>query len=357
MSSQTGKADRVLFLADCGPEVGGGHVMRCLSLARAMKAKGATCGFLSPSDVAVVLDVFAGSDFERLPAPGAPLGLLLESAAKAAAAWRADILVFDHYGLGAAQERKFRKAGRRLVAIDDLAQRTHDCDLVIDPSLGRSAQDYAGLAPDSAQVLAGPAYALLRPQYAARRAAALARRRSREPPRRLLVSLGLMDLHGVTGEVVRLIQPELGELKVDVAVGSGAPSLALLRQIASRDRRLRLHVDALDMAELIADADIGVGAGGSSTWERAALGLPSLSLVLAGNQQALALELERRGAVLAVEARGGELQTALRAAFLRLMQEPELRSQLSSRSAALCDGKGASRAAEAILGLIADGEA
>lgn len=353
----TGKPHRVLFLADCGPEVGGGHVMRCLSLAGALMAQGAVCGFLAPPDTARVLDVFAGPDIERAPAAGGPLHQLVEAAAKAAASWRADLMVVDHYGLGASQETLLRGAGGRVVVIDDLAERAHDCDLLIDSTLGRAPDEYAALIPASAVALTGSAYALLRPEYAACRPAALARRRPAEPPRRLLISLGLMDLRGVTGRVLNLIRPALDGLAVDVVVGSGASTLPWLRHVVGQDPRLTLHVDTQGMAELIAAADIGIGAGGSSTWERAALGLPSLALILADNQQPLAFELDRRGAAVAVETRAAGLAEALPAAFGQLVGDGALRTRLAETSAALCDGSGAFRVAEAILGLVADKKA
>lgn len=353
----TGKPDRVLFLADCGPEVGGGHVMRCLSLARALAGQGAVCGFLAPPDAAKVLDIFAGAEVERLAVAGGPLHQLVDAAADAAHAWRAHAVVVDHYGLGASQETLMKRGGVRIAVIDDLAARAHDCDLIIDATLGRSPRDYAGLVPASAIALTGPAYALLRPEYAELREGALIRRRPAEPPSRLLVSLGLMDFRGVTGRVLNLIGPALGGLEVDVVVGSGASTLARLRRVVGQDARLRLHIDTRDMAGLIAAADIGIGAGGSSIWERSALGLPSLSLILADNQQDLALELDRRGAALAVETRGEGFAEALPAAFGRLLGDGALRTRLAETSAALCDGGGAVRSAAAILALIAERKA
>lgn len=353
----TAKSQRVMFLADCGQNVGGGHVMRCLALAGALIQRGAICAFLAASDVAAVLDVFGDKTIERLPASDGPLHALVEAGGRAAEAWGADAVVVDHYGLEAGQEAVLRGAGRRIAVIDDLARRRHDCDLVIDASLGRAPQDYVPLVPPGACALTGPGFALLRPEYAKGRKAALKRRKPRAAPRRLLVSLGLMDFHGVTGRVLHLLQPLLGPLAVDAVVGSTASSLPWLKHVASQDRRLTLHVDTKRMARLIAEADIGIGAGGSSTWERAALGLPSLSLILADNQRDVALELDRQEAAIAVETRGAGFAEALPEAFRRLAEDGGLRARLSRNSAALCDGSGALRAADAILGLVADRKA
>ena len=344
---------RILVLADCGAEVGGGHVMRCLALAQALMARGAACAFMSPPDVARVLDAFAPPGVDRQTAGAGPLHELIAATARAAEAWRADVVLVDHYGVDARQEQLLSAGARRLVCIDDLADRPHACDLVIDPTLGREAAAYLPLTPEGCQIMTGPQYALLRPEYALARPAALARRRPAQPPQRLLVSLGLMDLRGITGRVMNLLGSELDALEVDVVVGSGATSLTWLRHRAERNERLRVHVDTRDMAGLIAAADIAVGAGGASAWERAALGLPSLGLILAANQAAATLELDRQGAVLAVEARDKAFAEALPAAFRRLAASAELRVQLSQASAALCDGKGAERAADAMIGLLA----
>jgi UDP-2,4-diacetamido-2,4,6-trideoxy-beta-L-altropyranose hydrolase len=346
-------APRILVLADCGPEVGGGHVMRCLALAQALMAKGAACAFLAPPAVARVLDAFAPSGLERRSIADGPLHDLIEAGVREADAWAATAVLVDHYQVRAPQERLLRGGGRRILCIDDLADRPHDCDVLIDPTLGREPGAYAALTSRGCTLLAGPEHALLWPQYAEARKAALARRNPVDPPRRLLVSLGLMDLRGVTGRVMRLVAPGLDGIEADVVVGSGAASLTWLGRLAAQNPRIRLHVDTRDMAGLIATADIGIGAGGASAWERATLGLPSLNLVLAENQQALTQELDRRGASLAVDVRDRSFAEALPAAFQRLRSEGELRASLSRVSAALSDGAGAERAADAILRVLA----
>ena len=322
--------------------------MRCLSLARALLDLGAACAMVATPAAGTVLDTFADRRLERLPLAEGPLHSLVDAAREAAAAWGADAIVVDHYQLSADQEGFL---GAPLAVIDDLADRPHRCRLLIDPSLGREALDYAALTPAGAVVLAGPAYALLAPAYAEMRRSALGARRPEAEPRRLLVSLGLMDLKGITGRVLHLLEPVLGGLEIEVVVGGQAQSLPWLKHLASSNPRVRLHVDTRDMPALIAGADIGVGAGGSSTWERAVLGLPSISLILADNQRALALELERRGASLAVEAKGEGLASTLPAALGRLLGDPERRRRMSMTAAALCDGEGAARAARAVIEL------
>lgn len=344
---------RVLFFADCGAEAGGGHVMRCLSLAEALAASGARCAMLSTPAVTRVLEVFADQRLERGPTPDAALPELVDACVTFGRDWPADVMVIDHYGLDPGQELTLSRAVRAVVAMDDLADRRRHCQLLVDPTLGREAIAYAGLTEPGTRVLTGPSHALLAPAYAAMRGSVLKGRRPEDPPKRVLVSLGLMDLKGITGTVVDLIMPLLTGMDVDVVVGASAPSLPWLQALEAREPGVHLHVDSRGMARLISLADIGIGAGGSSTWERAALGLPSISLVLADNQHGLALKLEQRSASLAIDARGDGLAENLPQTLGRLLADGALRRRLSDVSAGLCDGRGAHRVAQAVLALAA----
>lgn len=323
---------RILFFADAGEAVGGGHVMRSLTLAEALIERGGTCAFIATPAVGALLDTFAPPAVERVTA--------LDDGAR----WRPDVLVIDHHGVGAAHERGLAGLAK-LVAIDDQA-REHAVDMIVDPSLGRSATDYSGQART---VLAGPTYALVRPAFAGVREAALARRGGE--PRRCLVSLGLTDLDGITGRIVELLLQKSGDVALDVAVGSAAPSLPALQDLAGKGR-ISLHVDTRDMAELVANADIAVGAGGSSVWERATLGLPTILLTLAENQKAMADQLQNAGLALVLDPVARRFETQLTDAWRRLMGSADLRRELSERPAALCDGLGAGRVAEALLALL-----
>ena len=316
-------SSRILFVCDAGPGVGGGHVMRCLTLAGALAARGAACAFVRTPEAAGILSRYA---------PDMPLAD--EDA-------EADLVVLDSYRMAPAVEAVWRGRAKRLAVIDDLA-RVHDADLVLDPSFGRAEADYAANV-----VLAGPAYALVRPAFAAARAAALARRG--KPARRCLVSLGLTDEGGITGRVAAALAG--GGLALDVVVGAGAPSLGGLQALAD-EGRVTLHIDSDDMAGLIARADVCVGAGGSSVWERACLGLPTVTLILADNQRDMAMKLDAAGATIALDARWPGLEGRVAEAVGRLVADDGLRAGLSARSAEICDGLGAERVAKALLGLI-----
>lgn len=309
---------RILFACDAGPAIGGGHVMRCLTLAEALTGLGAACAFLDTHATAPLLDAFATHDIERVDE---------------AQAWPSDWVVLDNYRTTLDEEAGWR-AGSRLAVIDDLA-RPHAADLVVDPSFGRDAATYA-----PAPALTGPAHALVRRGFADRRRDALARRG--EPARRALIAFGLTDVGGITQAALDILLPLAGEVRLEVVAGSGAASLPRLRDLAARNA-IDLHVDVRDMATLSAQADVAVGAGGGSVWERAVLGLPSIVVPLADNQIAMTTLLDSYGALVSAEL------ADLGRAWTRLIGDAELRRSLADRSASLCDGLGAERVARALL--------
>jgi len=335
---------RILILADAGAKVGGGHIMRCLTLAEALTRAGAECAFVAGPAAWVVLDAFAQAAVEVFPLDEeASAAELAAAGADRARSWPADAIVADHYGFGPGDDATLSAACERLLIVDDLRRR-HAHGLVLDSNIGRKADDYPGR-----EVLAGPDFALVRPAFAALRTQTLARRAAGGPPRRVLVSLGLTDAGAITGRVVRALLPALGEAHLDVVVGGAAPSRPELEALARTDRRVAVHVDARDMAELIAAADVGVGAGGSSAWERCCLGLPSLTVIVADNQRENTAGLASQGATLAIAPPSGDFDARLRAGFARLISDATLRASMGAAAATLCDGLGAERVAERLL--------
>ncbi len=319
---------RILFVADAGPRVGGGHVMRSLTLARALRARGADCAFRAHPDGDAVLATFA------------------PEMARADGADGFDAVVFDHYALDAMDHLAIAD-GRPTLVIDDLADRPLSADIVLDAGMARVPADYRGHVPEHCELLLGPSFAPVRDGFPALRDEALARRAEGGPVRRILVSLGLTDVGGITARAVERL---VGSAALDVVVGSGAPSLPALRELAAADPLTTLHVDTDQMPRLTAEADIAVGAGGSSSWERCTLGLPTLLLVLADNQTPAAVALAEAGAVVALDI--AEFEDRFDAAAARIIAEDALRRRLSAAAARICDGHGAGRVADRFLDLL-----
>jgi UDP-2,4-diacetamido-2,4,6-trideoxy-beta-L-altropyranose hydrolase len=258
-----------------------------------------------------------------------------------------DWLIVDHYALDADWERAVLPPGARLMVIDDLANRPHVADLLLDQNLGRLSSDYDGLVPDHCQRLIGPSHALLRPEFAKLRPNALARRPAAQP-HHLLITMGGVDAPDATGRVLRALQTiasPASRLHYDVTVvlGSNALWRAQISDLVTRmPCPTRLLVDTPDMAKLMVRADLAIGAAGSTSWERCCLALPALTVILADNQREAAAHLARAGAthVLALDA---EFEQALHAHLAALASDTSTLHLMSQRAAEVVDGLGAQR--------------
>ncbi len=332
----------VLFAPAAGPDVGGGHVMRGLTLAEALALKGARCAFAVNTAGAALMERFGGGAFA---VHRGDVGSVLR-------AELFDALVVDDYAVAEDQERFLQNAVKRLVVIDDLADRPHLADLLIDPGYGRTDADYAALLPNNAVRLAGPRYALVKPAFARLRTDVLTRPVP-EKPSRLFLSFGLSDVDRIAAQAVTVVRMSFPDLSVDLALASEAQSASHLIDRAKSDPNLRLHLDATNVADLMAAADLAVGSGGASTWERACLGLPTLAVIVADNQRPMIQRMAADGLLLAVDLRDDKFEAHFISALASL-RSPDLRASLRSASAVLCDGRGAERVAEAILALCSD---
>jgi UDP-2,4-diacetamido-2,4,6-trideoxy-beta-L-altropyranose hydrolase len=255
-----------------------------------------------------------------------------------------DLLVVDHYRRDARFETACRRWAERILAIDDLADRRHDADLLLDQTFGRTHADYAALAPPYCRVLAGARYALVRPAFAARRHATLARREQARPLARILVAVGATDSGNVTGIVLRGIRESGLSAEVDVVLGAGAPHLAAVATVAATmPQPTRVHIDCEHMAELMAAADIAVGTGGTTSWERCCLGLPSVLIVTADNQALIAERLAAAGACTPIGRHRDITPAMVTDSIAVLTNDAGRRRAMARAAAAICDGRGAKR--------------
>lgn len=259
-------------------------------------------------------------------------------------AW--DWLVVDHYALDARWEIRLRGVARRILAIDDLADRRHDCDALLDQNFyADGPARYDALVPGHCLRLIGPRHALLRREFGAARA----RLRERgDVVRRLLVFFGGVDARNLTGAALDALDDLGMDVDVDVVIGAAHPQRVALEARCATQRRTTLHVQAANMAELIAAADVGVGAAGVATWERCSLGLPTLAFAVAANQQALLHDAAREGLVLgpAIDACD---RSALALQVRALVDNPALRAHLAKRGLETVDALGAARVARVLL--------
>ncbi|AMY03617.1 hypothetical protein A4R29_15205 [Mesorhizobium ciceri biovar biserrulae] len=357
---------QIAFRTDASIEIGTGHVMRCLTLADALRERGAESLFICRLHNGHLMNLIAERGYTAVALPKPPTEIIEVCAVPPHACWlgsdwardaeqtrhaigAVDCLVVDHYGLDRRWEEKLHSACRYLMVIDDLADRRHDCDLLLDQSLGRTEGDYDGLLGNQAIRLLGPDYALLRPEFAQLRAESLARR-VQPKLEHLLLTMGGVDKENVTGAVLdALDEGNLPpNLRITVVMGPHAPWIDQVRIRAAAMRYpTRVLVGVSNMARLMAESDIAIGAAGSTSWERCCMGLPSFVLVLADNQHAVAEALQVSGAVVALQ-KPSQVVTHLEE---RLVSGTvgQFLLDLSNAAARVTDGEGVSRIADRMI--------
>ncbi|MCJ2136348.1 UDP-2,4-diacetamido-2,4,6-trideoxy-beta-L-altropyranose hydrolase [Methylobacterium sp. J-026] len=317
--------------------------MRCLCLADRLVARGHEALFLTrPAEGDLIAEIEARG-FSAIRLPGAASEV--EDADRClalTAGGRVDWVVVDHYDLGAAWEARMRTGARALLAIDDLG-RAHATDLILDQNLANPLHEgYRGFA---GRALLGPGYALIRPGFGTLRAASLGRRTGRIG--RILVSMGGTDPVDYTPTALRGLQAlDRSDLMVDVVIGRNTRNRETVEALCRTLPGATLHVQRADMETLIAAADLAIGAGGTSVWERCVLGCPALIVSLAPNQVALAQGVADAGAALDLgwhaEAGGDRIAETLR----RL--SPDTVMRMSDRAADICNGSGADHVTDAM---------
>ena len=327
----------IVFRADASSTIGHGHVMRCLSLAQELHDSGARCVFVSRPDDGDLRDHIARSGFDQFPI--ADMSATTMSAVLRAVGLRPSWLVVDHYQLDREWESEMRRDVRQIMAIDDRPRRPHDCDVLLDQNL--SGTDDATIDDTGAQALIGVEYALLQPEY--RQLRREARPRSGRV-RRILITFGGSDRYGLTlSSLSAVIANTGGDVQVDVVIPSTIQDRAAIEAAAGESTRVTLHKDLPTLAPLIQAADLGIGAAGSTSWERLCLGLPSIVITLAENQVPIATALDRLGLAKWI-GHATEAGAALPPAIATIAADG-LDDQWSHRCLAYVDGKGASRVA------------
>lgn len=368
---------KVAFRVDASLQIGSGHVMRCLTLAEALRAKGAECHFIGRAHPGHLLDVIRQRGFavSALPAelPPSPANTQvngthangLAHAEWLGCSWQTDAqqtrtilsrlqpdwLVLDNYALDQRWEAELRPYCQKLLVIDDLADRPHQCDFLLDQNLGRQPQDYAHLVPGQCKVLTGPQYALLRPEFAALRAYSL-QRRQQPALKQMLITMGGVDQPNATGQVLQALKgcalPQ--DCRISVVMGLQAPWLQQVRALAQdMPWPTEVLVNISDMAQRMADSDLSIGAAGSTSWERCCLGLPTLMVVLADNQWPCARALQ---VALAARLIGGLSDIALQLPLaVSAVTQVDRLMQMRTVASVVTDGLGVDKVLRALGGI------
>jgi UDP-2,4-diacetamido-2,4,6-trideoxy-beta-L-altropyranose hydrolase len=351
----------VAIRVDASPAIGIGHVMRCLTLADELRDTGAHVRFVSRHLPQYLEDIVRGRGHECVtltgasrtaPGAGVPHAHWLGTSQEADAGEAIDALadrawewlVVDHYAIGAPWHRALRSRARRILVIDDVADREHDCDVLMDQNLYPDMQTrYSGKVPPACTLLLGPHYALLRPRFAGLHDATPLRQAG---VRRILVLLGGMDTQNHTEKVVRALASLADRVfDVDVVIGRQHPAADTIHALCDR-HGYRCLVQVDDVASLMAAADLAIGASGSTSWERCCLSLPTLCLTHADNQVAIAEGLASAGAIVNLGDGGAMETTGIAQAVRDLLDDPATLLALSAAARRITDGRGTARVVE-----------
>jgi UDP-2,4-diacetamido-2,4,6-trideoxy-beta-L-altropyranose hydrolase len=350
---------------DSSAVIGTGHLMRCLTLAERLREEDHTVLFVCrdlPGNVAR-LATERGFALTMLPSAAHPrviptagqydAWLAVEPARDAEetitaiGSDRVDWLIVDHYGIDARWERKLHSRANHLLVIDDLANRTHDCDLLTEQNYRPdSATRYAGLTPGSCQHLIGPEYALLQPEFAKLHREA----EPRTELRTILVFYGGID---ATGETERALEIFEGirdfNGAIDVVVGTANPRRTEIERWCAQMETTRFYCQTSRMAELMKRADLALGAGGVAGWERCCLGLPSIITAVADNQIDIAKAVTGQGAGWYAGTHAEVTGERLYSLVQQIAADPLALQHASKAALTLGDGRGVERVRDAMM--------
>lgn len=341
----------VAIRADASSRIGSGHVRRCKTLADQLRQRGATVRFVCREQPGHLIRLLTDDGYrvEVLPADVDAQSADADATSSALDRFGADWLVVDHYGLGQEWETRLRPEVGGIFVIDDLANRGHDCDLLLDQNWfgGATPFRYDALVPAHCRRLLGPRYALLHPVFAQLRESLPLRD---GVVRRLLVFFGAVDSSNQTATVLRALQAEdFAALGVDVVVGHANPHAIEIESMIGQLPYGAIHRELPTLAALMARADVMTGAGGSTTWERCCLGLPAIVAVTADNQEGLTAAVAASGAQHSLGRAGGVNAEHWAAALRESQKSPSSLKASGEAARLLTDGRGAARVSAAML--------
>jgi len=332
---------RVLFRADGGSTVGAGHMQRCRALAQALVSSGANCAFASTPESRAMLPQDAIRQFSwNDVAPGDNAEAIGRSVGGSV-----DWLVVDHYGLGDEFERPARRWAKKIMVVDDVPLRRHDCDLLLDQNQ-TDEKSWRGLVPPAAAVLAGPRYALLRREIAD------AMMDNRHAGSRAVLTLGAADPHHITERLLPAVKQALPpSWTLDVIAGPANIRCEVLQDMCGK-LGAAFHHAPRDLAAIFARASIAITAGGSTCWEFAALGVPMVIVVESDDQRKVAATVTGAGAGVPAGDCDRDIEQRLARAVRDLAADPQRQEQMSRAGRRLVDGEGPRRVAEVMLASI-----
>ena len=352
----------IALRVDASSQIGTGHFMRCLTLADEFKKQGAQIRFISRNLPRYLSDMLTEKGMEYLPLSiddakesldellhanwlGTSQARDAQATVEVLANQLWDWIIVDHYALDKRWESSVRESCKKLMVIDDLADRQHDCDVLLDQNYYSDMQTrYINKAPKHCQLLLGPRYALLREEFRVLREKIKVRTGD---VKKILVFFGGVDADNYTSLAMQALVELNSKQQVDVVIGVQHPNREQIQQ-ACINHGFICHLQTTRMAELMAEADLAIGAGGSASWERCCLGLPALLIALSGNQIDIAKSLDSIGACNYLGKKDSVNSSSIQHSFNELLVAPDQVLSISQQAFSLVDGLGLNRVSEVL---------
>ncbi len=343
----------IIFRTDASVNIGTGHVMRCLALAEELRQKGTDINFICRDEPGNLVRYIENRGYKVHQLPG---GIDIETDRKLTKEIlsnyeiKPDGLIIDHYDIDISYESSLRDRVKKIMVIDDLADREHDCDLLLDQNYSKIDNRYNGLVPGNCIQLLGSEYAMLRPQF--QKARGNLRKRD-GGVNRILLFMGGVDSKDITSKALRAIHMlDRSDIVVDVVIGNLNPHHDEIKILASKIPNTICHHNVEDLAKLMSSADICIGAGGTTTWERCCEGLPTITLILAENQKDISESLAKEGALINLGWYHNVTENNIKERIEGLIGNPQKMASMSDKSRRLVDGKGVGRVVDTISSIV-----
>ena len=359
----------IFFRSDASDIIGTGHVVRCLTLAKGLRKFGKKCQFICRDhdgnlihkikqdgfDVRVISNnkklTFKNDKDDSMPFHANWLGASWEDDAEETMKLihkdEVDLIVVDHYSIDNRWEEKLRLNSKKIMVIDDLADRSHDCDILLDQNLIKNYESrYDNLIPIKCTTLLGPKYALLQDEYQ--------RLHKHSKPRirnikRILIFFGGSDQNNLTGLTLSIfLKLNRPDIKLDIVLDSKSKYKNEIQAMIKQHSNIAMYSNLPSIAYLMHKADLSIGAGGSTTWERCCLGLPAILIVTGLNQEKIAASMKSNGAALILKL-NIDLEKNILEALRYVLEDKDLHYQMSKKAFSICDGKGINRVIKKII--------
>lgn len=348
----------IIFRVDSYEAIGSGHLMRCLNLADQL-SKSNNIWFLTIASH-YSLELIKRRGYKLLPIENFLRGMqskeeiLNQDALKSISLIKendinADLLIVDSYALDISWEKKLRNFTKKIFVIDDLANRKHSCDMLLDQNLFENMESrYKLLTQKNTELLLGPHYAILGKEFSSKRNNITFRSNN---IKKVLISFGGVDEHNFTGKLIKHLQSDkFKDIHFDVAITDNFVFLDELISMNTPDN-FSLHRNMDSLALLMKKNDIAIGAGGTTTWERLSMALPSIVITVSDNQVESIKLLNKMNLINWL----GHYDS-LRKTWLRSIDEAILANsqnkEMSEKSLSIVDGQGSKKVAKKIMKLL-----